>query len=32
MRLHYDTENTPQTDSESWHRWLKRCFWMKIIN
>jgi len=27
MGLHYDTEIAPQTDSESWHRRLKRCFW-----
>jgi len=26
MGLHYGTEGTPQTDSESWHRRLKRCF------
>ena len=26
------TEIKPHTDSESWHRRLKRCFWMKIIN
>jgi len=25
-------EITPQTDSESWYRRLKICFWMKIIN
>jgi len=27
MRLHYGTEFTPQTDSESGHSLLKRCFW-----
>jgi len=27
-----DAVNTPQKDSESWHRRLKRCFWMKIMN
>jgi len=26
MGLKYGTEITPQTDSESWHRSLKRCF------
>jgi len=26
MGLHYGTEITPQTDLESWHRVLKRCF------
>jgi len=26
MELHYSTEITPQTDSESWHSRLKRCF------
>jgi len=25
--LHYGTEITPYTDSESWRRMLKRCFW-----
>jgi len=29
IRLHYGTEITPQTDSESWHRKLKL---MKIID
>jgi len=32
LALHYSTEITLQTDSESWHRRLKRCFWTKIIN
>jgi len=27
MSLHYGTENKPHTDSEPWHRKLKRCFW-----
>jgi len=32
MRLHYGTEITPQTDSESWHRRLKRSFWKLQMN
>jgi len=27
MGLHFGTELTPWTDSESWHRRLYRCFW-----
>jgi len=32
MGLRYGTVITPQADSKSWQRSLKRCFWFMIIN